>query len=85
MKYLFFKRDRKAAAYRSAFWGGLWAGASAGTVTPAYSYCYKHTGSLEASWRKVGGYIYEGIDHLDSEVKTKAADKTRTSDEERVA
>jgi hypothetical protein len=75
----------KASAYRSAFWGSFWEGAASPTMIYKCPHHPRYAGSLETTWKRVGSYIYESIDRIDSEVKAKTAHKARAPEEERIA
>jgi hypothetical protein len=84
MKFLLFGIDTKGlprSKCRAAFWGGFWEGASASTTTYICTHHDRYSGNLGSAWKKVGSYIYESMDHVDSEIKAKGtADKPATKE-----
>jgi hypothetical protein len=61
----------------TAFWDAFWAGLACPTqlYAPTRGDRYKHVGQVDVAWKKVGGYIADGMKDCSDQVKDRPSNK----------
>ena len=61
----------------TAFWDAFWTGLACPTqlYAPTHGERYKHVGRVDAAWKKVGGYISDGIKGCSNQIDDRPSDQ----------